>query len=219
MGVYVATTNAYYLKQRRRRRVKVTLFVALLCIVAIVVAVNAYWRKMMADFVDIAEGHARSQITLTVNQTVTDVFEATAYEDFVLTERNPQTNEVVCASANFANVNSFTLQTSVAVQNALSRIDGNVAVSLGTLSEMVLLSGYGPNVVATFDSVNVAKCNLQSEFVSVGINQTLHRIYVNVQADVELLVPGRRKNISVVVPVLICENVIVGQVPSIYFPD
>lgn len=219
MGMYVATTNAYYLKQRRSQRVKVTLFVVILCVVAVVLAANAYWRKMMSEFVDIAEGHARSQITLTVNNTVSEVFAATDYDDFVLTERNPQTNEVVCASANFANVNSFTLQTSVAVQNALSRIDGSVAVPIGTLSGMVLLSGYGASVVAVFDRVNVVGCNLQSEFVSVGINQTLHRIYVNVQADVELLVPGRRKNISVVVPVLICENIIVGQVPSIYFPD
>ena len=100
--MYVATTNAYYLKQRRRQRVKVTLFVVILCVVAVVLAANAYWRKMMSDFVDIAEGHARSQITLIVNKTVSEVFAATAYDDFVLTERNPQTNEVVCASANFA---------------------------------------------------------------------------------------------------------------------
>ena len=59
--------------------------------------------------------------------------------------------------------------------------------------------------------------DIDSEFTSVGINQTLHRIYLNLKCSIGILTPFQSVSKSVLSKVLLTETVIVGEVPSAYF--
>ena len=58
---------------------------------------------------------------------------------------------------------------------------------------------------------------LKSEFISQGINQTLHRIYLELNCEVTILTPYDTIKQKIDNQVLIAESVIVGDVPYSYY--
>ena len=59
--------------------------------------------------------------------------------------------------------------------------------------------------------------DLRSEFTSQGINQTLHRIYLQVKCKLEILTPFQDVSKEITNQVLLMENVIVGHIPDTYY--
>ena len=51
---------------------------------------------------------------------------------------------------------------------------------------------------------------------SAGINQTRHRIYLELSCDVYILMPSGSKRVSVAAQVVVSECLIVGVVPNSY---
>ena len=58
---------------------------------------------------------------------------------------------------------------------------------------------------------------MRSEFTSQGINQTLHRVYLQVVCEVSILTPFENIKSSITNQVLLVENVIVGNTPNTYY--
>ena len=58
---------------------------------------------------------------------------------------------------------------------------------------------------------------MRSEFTSQGINQTLHRVYLQVKCEVSILTPFENIKKDIINQVLLAENVIVGKIPSTYY--
>ena len=80
-----------------------------------------------------------------------------------------------------------------------------------------MLSGRGPGVKIRISSIGNIETNLNSEFTSQGINQTLHRIYVDVSCNVKVLTPFKDIERKITNKVLLAENVIVGNIPDTYY--
>lgn len=55
-----------------------------------------------------------------------------------------------------------------------------------------------------------------SNFTSSGINQTLHRLYFTVSGTIGMILPAQTQNFVTELEVLICESVIVGEIPDVY---
>ena len=66
-------------------------------------------------------------------------------------------------------------------------------------------------------SIGNVKTDLKSEFSSKGINQTLHRVYLLVDCEVNILTPFDNIEKRITNQVLIAENVIVGHIPETYY--
>ena len=80
-----------------------------------------------------------------------------------------------------------------------------------------MLSGRGPGVKIRISSIGNIETNLNSEFTSQGINQTLHRIYVDISCNVKVLTPFKDIERKIKNKVLLAENVIVGNIPDTYY--
>ena len=59
--------------------------------------------------------------------------------------------------------------------------------------------------------------DLKSEFTEAGINQTLHRVYLEVVCNVTILTPYQTITESITNQVLLIEGVIVGNIPDAYY--
>ena len=80
-----------------------------------------------------------------------------------------------------------------------------------------LFSGMGPKVNVKVQMVGDMETDLRSEFTSAGINQTLHRIYLEIKCRVIILTPLETMEEVIVNQVLIAEGVIVGDIPNAYY--
>ena len=87
----------------------------------------------------------------------------------------------------------------------------------GSFTGIKLLAGRGPGIKIRISTVGNVETDLKSEFEAQGINQTLHRIYLQVKCEVSILTPFKDITKDITNQVLIMENVIIGTVPNTYY--
>ena len=87
----------------------------------------------------------------------------------------------------------------------------------GSFTGIKLLSGRGPGIKIRISTVGNVETDLKSEFEAQGINQTLHRIHLQVKCEVSILTPFKDITKDITNQVLIMENVIIGTVPNTYY--
>lgn len=92
-----------------------------------------------------------------------------------------------------------------------------VYIKAGSLTGSKLLAGIGPKIGIKITSVGSVSSNVKSEFRSTGINQTLHRIYLEISCNISVLTPFETINENVDNQILLAESVIVGHVPDGYY--
>ena len=64
--------------------------------------------------------------------------------------------------------------------------------------------------------VGTVEASFDSEFDSAGVNQPRHRIWLELQVPVQVMLPGGMLETTVVTRLLAAETIIVGQVPDAY---
>jgi sporulation protein YunB len=121
-------------------------------------------------------------------------------------------------SANVLKINQITSDIALEIQNSL-RSSGNnkINIALGSITGINILAGIGPKIPVRISTAGNVETNLKSEFISKGINQTLHRVYLEVDSNVSILTPTSSIEESISNQVLILENVIVGEIPNNYY--
>ena len=95
--------------------------------------------------------------------------------------------------------------------------DPEIRISLGSLSGVYFLSGFGPEFPIDVEVTGTVDAEIKSEFVSQGINQTLHRVYVDFDCKMKTVTALKNYEQSVVNRVILAEHVIVGNIPDSYW--
>lgn len=220
MSRYVVVNHAEKIKKRKRIIRRIVCAVVLLVIVAVAITLRVYWKSMMPTVLDIAEVKVKSESTRAINEAILTVFDSgVQYNDLVTVEKNAN-NEVILLTSNSLLVNNLARNTGIITQNKINSLfEEAISIPLGTLSGIPLLNELGPNVDIEVSPIGTVECTFSSEFISAGINQTLHRIYLNVESKVDLILPTTHRVAEISTPVLLCETVIVGKVPQAYFQN
>ena len=71
-------------------------------------------------------------------------------------------------------------------------------------------------IVSIIFNISIVEYKFVSEFVSTGINQTKHNLYLKYSVDLELITPFLDTDTVFESQVLINEMILVGDVPSTY---
>ena len=87
----------------------------------------------------------------------------------------------------------------------------------GSFTGSKLLAGRGPGVKIQISPIGNVETDLKTEFTSQGINQTLHRVYLQVKCKSNILTPFKDIEKEITNQVLLIENVIVGNIPNNYY--
>lgn len=75
----------------------------------------------------------------------------------------------------------------------------------------------GPDITIKMMTDGNVITDLKSEFKEAGINQTLHRVYLEVVCNVTILTPYETITETITNQVLLIEGVIVGNIPDAYY--
>lgn len=119
---------------------------------------------------------------------------------------------------NIFTINAITSDVALKIQNELdNHKGGEFNIKLGTFTGSKLLSGRGPNIPIKMSTVGNVETDLVSSFSQAGINQTLHRIYLDVSCNVTILTPYDNIEENIKNQVLLAEAVIIGDIPSNYY--
>ena len=138
------------------------------------------------------------------------------YSDLVTIERN-EAGDITALTSDMAAMNDLRSGIFAAVLVAIDQLDPDgLSIPVGNLTGISLFSGRGFDLPVEVAAVGSAHGDFQSQFTSAGINQTRHRIVLEVTVSVEILLPGETIQTQVSAQVPVAETVIVGQVPDTY---
>lgn len=152
-----------------------------------------------------------------LNLAVSNVINSTINYDNIMTVSYNQTGDVSFISANQYMINTITREVVKDANYQIKDLEsGYFNIPVGSLTGISLLLGRGPKVHLNSSPVGIIGSSFESTFTSVGINNTLHQIYLKVKAKIEVTLPIKKHIINVEQQVLLCESVIVGKVPNMY---
>lgn len=186
--------------------------VAVLMVCSVVVVDNRL-RPLVQSYGYMA---ARRAAMLAVHTGVEAVLadEVLGYTDLVTVERNSE-GHILSAEANVNAINRLKAAATNAVMAELSAREVQTAsIPLGNLVGGSFFTGRGPFLSMKIHSSGVVISNLSSEFGDAGINQTNHRISLDMTVMMTAALPMERVSIELKTAFLVCETVLVGDVPQ-----
>ena len=201
-----------------KRRVKKKLLIVVFVLLCAVILLWIYFqRNVTRVLISISEATMRASTTIAVNDAVYyTLSDEMRYEDLVSITRDVE-GEIIAVAANPLKINKIARDTASISQSNLKNLSLNgIPIPLGALTGIEAFAGLGPNIHFRIIPVSSVSCRFSSSFESVGINQTKHSIYLNVIADISIVMPSRTENFAVATDILIGESVIVGTVPDAY---
>lgn len=160
--------------------------------------------------------YCRSQLSEVISGSVQSVLEKTGAEYSDLsTEMYDENGNFVSANINTKNTNKLQSMIVSEINGNISGLsDSEIEISAGTLSGIILLNGKGPEIKLRLVPVGSAQAALKSSFESAGINQTCHRISLDITAEIKAVYPTGSETVTVSMNCILAENIIAGEVPN-----
>lgn len=201
-------------KKKERRVFYISCVFLLLCIVFV------FCEMQLRPIIKHAGSNAlKNELTILLNQAVNDTvrIENSAYSDFV-TISYTESGDISAIVSDTVYINDFKACLSENVANTVARCgDFNISVPWGTLFGSEIFSDRGWELVVESSTYGFAVTDIYSSFESVGINQTLHKIYVEVELSATAYIGNYKVHEEVAGEVPVAETVIVGNVPNSYY--
>ena len=139
-----------------------------------------------------------------------------SYSEIISVEKD-ENNNVSLIEANSIKINAISRNINkLVLDNFLKFSASPIAIPLGAFSGIPILSGVGPEIKFNVKSYGEVLSNFLSSFESAGINQTYHKIYVQITLKINIILPFRKMELTRSSNVLLCETLIVGKIPDIY---
>lgn len=158
-----------------------------------------------------------NQASDAINEAIQQEMTQTPYETLVHVQKR-QDGTVTAVQTDIAAVNRLKTDILKRVDQRLENLSmEELGVPIGSVLLPELFSGRGPNIPVRVIAVRASDANFLNSFTAAGINQTLHRITIEVQVVVTILTWTGTQSITVQTSVLAAETVIVGTVPTTYF--
>ncbi len=90
-------------------------------------------------------------------------------------------------------------------------------VPIGNICGSKLFSGRGPHIKIQTVPLTTLACDTVNEFKSVGINHTIHSVGLEFTVSFKAAYPFGSTTFQTKFDVILCESIIIGEVPSVYF--
>ena len=204
-----------YLRFTGRQRVLIWLTVIFTLLLALTVAVVLHMKPVV---VDLATARTSNAVNRIVVAAINDAVDSGRIDYGRLVSFDKDANgHVTALKSNMAEFNRLQASISDDILQRMADVSTtDLSIPIGTLTGSPLLAGRGPCLHVRMQSVGTATARFDNQFSSAGINQTRHRILLDVDVHVSILLPGLTTYTKVSNEISVAETVIVGGVPDTY---
>lgn len=204
--------NHKYPQSKKKKIIKI--FIIFFVIILIYKLILSYIEPIFASM---CEEKAKAIATIISNEQSTIMMNKYKYEDLFTIEKDEKGNVVIIKS-NVVSMNNLISDLTGNIQNEFDNVEKTkIKIPFGSLTGMYWLSGMGPDIPIQVRIIGNVETDVRSEFTHQGINQTLHRVYLNLVCRMNILTPVQNFEREIVNQVIIAEHVIIGNIPESYY--
>lgn len=198
------------LSRKTKGRLILTFFIIFIIFIYLSVVVNPL-------IVEASEAKIKSVAQLTLSNAILGTLGANNVYDDIVTYEFDSNNKISFINVDSYKANLLSRNVSTVAQDELNTTNmAGVQVHLGAFTGLAIFATLGPTITFNLSPIGAILVKFRSEFTTAGINQTLHKIYINVDSSVYVILPTASPKIDTSTEVLIAECVIVGEVPTTY---
>lgn len=201
------------------RRFLIRFFLRLLVVFAVVLGglllFRSHYRPLLRELAETQIKNATSDLT---NDALTELLarDSIAYDRIVYFEKDLN-GRITAMKTNILEVNRMKTEIlEIINQEILDWDTAKLGIPIGSLIFPELFAGKGFCIPVHVLSIRNSDASFESRFQQAGINQTLHRLMLEVNVDASILVLGQTESFSLTSEVVAAETVIVGEVPGTF---
>lgn len=203
---------------RLRNRFFVVLIAWITLITVVFVILSFYLLRIRNTVSDFAISNAKTELQNAANEAVLSVLsqENIEYNDISHLTMNSN-NAITGIEIDAKNTNILKSKILLKINRSIPQKEiYPVDIPVGTLVCNNVFGGAGPTI--PFNSQISSGCNIdfKSDFESVGVNQTRHRIVLDVTLSGVILILGKQNGYQTKTSVIIAETIISGNTPQTF---
>lgn len=207
---------------RNRRRIylfpaqKRMIFLVLSILVSSLIFLLVLDAKLRPAVYDLAQIEAQSIAVDVMNNAVENEItsENIRYSDIIDIKYNDD-GIITSLTSDIIKMNLLKTNIVQAANKAIHLDSAVVKVPLGAATGMAVFAGCGPVAEIGLSIAGAVNAEFENVFFEAGVNQTEHRVMLNITADVTIILDGNMVKKQVETAVCVAQTVIVGRAPDL----
>lgn len=186
------------------------------------ILLSAVFLTFRSRYQDVIRDLARTQVMNTTSDLTNDAIAKQMadgiiqYDRIVYFEKDLE-GRITALKTNMSEVNRLKTDILNIINDEILALDtSDIGIPVGSLFLPEFFSGKGPSIPVHILSIRNSDAVFASDFSQAGINQTLHKLTMEVSVDVAVLVLAKTESFTVNSEVVVAETVIVGDVPQTF---
>ena len=184
--------------------------------VLLLALLSVAWLRLEPAIEDMAAARVADEASDLIAEAITAQMERDdiSYDTVVALEKDAQ-GRLLALRTDMNQLNRLRNETLSIINERLTGGDeSELGIPLGSVFLPALLSGKGPRLPVRVLTVSNCDAEFYSSFREAGINQTLHRITMQVTMNITLLTPAGTQQVKADSGVVVAETILIGQVPG-----
>ena len=197
---------------------KIIVVVSILAVISVLIGSFVYIDNSLTHTIKVlAETKAEELANRSINKSVAEIIkDEVNYSDLMNTKVDNE-GKITMIESNTVMMNKVASDVALRIQEELKQVKTTTSyIPIGTALGSPILAKYGPQLKVSIEPIGTVYVNFKTDFEDAGINQTRHRIYLEVNTKVKVVIPLTTDTKEVKAEIPICETVIVGDVPNSY---
>ena len=190
-----------------------------LFVFGLIVAFTVFVRLQVSPLIrELAKARVENRASYIINEaTETQMEREDIHYDRIIFLEKDINGSITALKTNITEINRLKTQILSIIDTMLMDLDVNeIGIPIGSLFLPELFSGTGPKLPVKVMSVSSSDAMFHNDFSEAGINQTAHRMMMDVTITMTVLTPVGTQSLTVTSGVVVAETVIVGGVPESY---
>lgn len=202
---------------RKRNKFSPPFIFATIFFILIILSLFFIEKRVCPIIEALSEVEARIIGTQGINKGVTEALEdGISYEDLIDIVKDEQ-GKILLIQANTVDINLLGADITTLVQKNMDIYKNDIKkIPFGNILGSKLFANLGPKFKVYIIPLSSIVVDFYSEFEEAGINQTIHRIYMEINTKIQVIIPLSNKTLEITSNVPIAETVIVGDVPKTF---
>ena len=206
----------YKLSLRQMRKEKSFVFFLIL-LVTFSSITTLYNRVIEPILIQFTEANAYTLAMRSTEQAIRGNLDKVTYNS-IISEVTDENGKIVALQANTNELNRISNNLSIDSEDNIARInERSLKIPLALFFNTGIFGGAGIRVKIKTVPLGDTKIECISQFDSVGINQTRHRIVLNIKTYFTIIAPVYIRNECYEKEVVLAETILSGDIPNTYY--
>ena len=207
----------YYTKRKNHKYIS---FIAVIILIFITfnTAIGFFDKRVIPSVIEMATMMAKAQTLDIISRKSVDILsQEFKYNEMIKIEKDKDGN-IILVQADTIKLNYIAAKLSTECNKELSDMNNAIIkVPLGWMGDKSAFYNFGPQITMEIKPMGNISTSYESKFESAGINQTRHKIYLNIVAKLRLKLPLKNQDIEVSTQIPVSDTIIVGKIPNTTF--